>query len=460
MSDAFDRRVNNIFHSMPPIPILLRSAILIITLASAIDANASSWRLVHSSEATNLTSGRAYQIYREVDINSIEKYGEHIQYQARTSSTSWGTLKTDTIEKIVINCQSSKRGQLMDLRMYSAYPDTLPGDELRSVCQYAEQKKIITSDEAGPNGLTRSKVVSMTPSIHDQPEITASTSRKDAPSDSDFIAGKSQASAANSQPETIAPLDQEEIPAPIAAFIVKDSFAYKTSTDLCSRNTGPALIAGRSVVVVAERECLSRYTSEPVKFYQLAVNGKHLYVEKPAIKLSTPDQERLKKLATESRVQYFNNVVALSFQLREKELRPLYDAIDATSKAGLTIINASIFDVSEHTEGTSFSIKVGNPTSKPIKYIWFTVVGFNAVNDPVSDPIKGSPSVTVKAIGPIEKNKLGTYKWEYMWHTDIVEFFKITEIKVQYMDKTVRTIRDWKSILLSPQNRQILEEYD
>jgi hypothetical protein len=86
------------------------------------------------------------------------------------------------------------------------------------------------------------------------------------------------------------------------------------------------------------------------------------------------------------------------------------------------------------------------------------VVGYNAVNDPVRDRLIGGPSLTVKAIGPIEKDESGSYEWEYMWHTDIVESFKITKVKVQYMDNSTRVIRDWKSIALSAQNRRMLEE--
>lgn len=265
-------------------------------------------------------------------------------------------------------------------------------------------------------------------------------------------------SAASAQTDSSATPIQEAVPAPIVAFMAEDSSAAAKPSDFCSLYSGVTLKAGRPVVIIAERECKARFTSDVTRHYEVAVGGKRLFVERSAIKLTISDQELAQKLSIESRDQYFQRAALLSLHLRHEELEKLIKAIEATRKAGLTIIKASIADVSDYTEGTSFSIKISNPTEKTIKYMWFTVVGYNAVNDPVRDRLKGGPSLTVKAIGPIEKDESGSYKWEYMWHTDIVETFKITEVKVQYMDNTIRVIRDWKSIALSPQNRRVLEE--
>lgn len=143
---------------------------------------------------------------------------------------------------------------------------------------------------------------------------------------------------------------------------------------------------------------------------------------------------------------------------RTADINLLLSEIEKTRKFGLTIIRSSIADVSEYTEGTSFRIQVLNSTNKTIKYIWLTVIGINAVNDPVRDPLKSGPALTVKAIGPIEKDESGTYEWQYMWHTDIVERFRISAIKVQYMDNSVRTIRNADSVTLTPEALRIFEE--
>lgn len=266
--------------------------------------------------------------------------------------------------------------------------------------------------------------------------------------------------AAIAQTDSSTAQTQQEVPTPIVAVMADDSSGAEKPSDLCSLYPGTTLKAGRPIIVIAERDCKSRYGSEVTRHYEVAVGGKRFFVDKSAIKLSALDQEKAQRLASETRDQYFEKAALLSIQVRRQEFGQLLKAIEATRKAGLTIVKASIADVSEYTEGTSFSIKVINPTDKPIKYIWFTVIGYNAVNDPVRDRLKGGPSLTVKAIGPIEKDESGSYKWEYMWHTDIVESFKISEIKVQYMDSSTRMIRDWTSIALSTQNRRVLEEND
>lgn len=265
-------------------------------------------------------------------------------------------------------------------------------------------------------------------------------------------------SAASAQTTTVASTDNEGVPPAVQAIVQTDAFAAGKPSELCSIYGGSTLKAGRPVVVVGERECKSKYGTGSAQHYEVLVSGKRLFVDKSSIKVTEADQVRLKVLSQESREEYFERAAVTSLEIRRRELSQLVEAIKRTQKVGLTVIHASIEDVSEHTEGTSFAISVINPTDRTIKYIWFTVVGYNAVNDPVRDRLKGGPPLTVKAIGPIEKEESGRYKWEYMWHTDIVESFKITEIKVQYMDGSLRTIRDWKAITLSPENRRVLEE--
>ena len=47
---------------------------------------------------------------------------------------------------------------------------------------------------------------------------------------------------------------------------------------------------------------------------------------------------------------------------------------------------------------------------------------------------------TVKAVGPIEPDAGGTYRFEYTWMTDLVETAVFKSIKVQYMDGSVKVI--------------------
>lgn len=265
--------------------------------------------------------------------------------------------------------------------------------------------------------------------------------------------------AANVQTDSSVISVQDDIPTPIVAILTKDSIAAPSLSDTCSLYSDSKwLKAGSPVVIIAKRECKSRYNPEPTSNYEVVVSGKRLFVDASAITLSPTESDKVKELSIESREQYFENAALLSRELRLYEVKNLLKFIETTRKAGLTIIKSSIEDVSEYTEGTSFSVTVSNPTDKTIKYIWFTVVGYNPVQDPVKDVFKGGPALTVRAVGPIKKYETSGYKWDYMWHTNIVRSFKIKEIKVQYMDNSTRIIRDWRSISLSPENRRIFEE--
>jgi hypothetical protein len=143
-------------------------------------------------------------------------------------------------------------------------------------------------------------------------------------------------------------------------------------------------------------------------------------------------------------------------EANNKKLEVAQAALDATSKHGLTILQSTISDTSKYTEGTGFKITIGNPSAKSIRYVSFTVIGYNAINDPVLDPIKLTTEITVSGIGPINKNVSMTYDWEYMWHTDLVERFKIKEIKLQYMDGSKRTIKNISEITLSEQDYETI----
>jgi hypothetical protein len=118
-------------------------------------------------------------------------------------------------------------------------------------------------------------------------------------------------------------------------------------------------------------------------------------------------------------------------------------------KKGLALVSATI-EENEYVDATAFVIRVLNPTDKVIKYLTFTVVGYNAVGDPVIDRLRRKPRIEVKGIGPIEPLGTASYEWKFMWHTKIVDSFAIPEIKVEYMDKSVRVLKDWKGLVLDP----------
>ena len=229
--------------------------------------------------------------------------------------------------------------------------------------------------------------------------------------------------------------------------------------EFCILTGGPTLSANRKVVVIGERECIPRFGSRSSVHLELAVNGKTLFTDKTNLTIDSTQNE-LPRLTYETPQDYIDRGLKASKELREQELATVASAIRSLKKSGLAVLHAKITDTSEYTQGTDFSISVLNPTEKVIKYITITVIGINAVGDPVRDRLKGGPQLTVRAVGPIETGEPASYKWEYMWHTDIVESFRISEIRVEYMDKTTRVIKNWKSIVIDPALVALLEQED
>ncbi len=118
---------------------------------------------------------------------------------------------------------------------------------------------------------------------------------------------------------------------------------------------------------------------------------------------------------------------------RREALQPFID----TEKYGLGFIK---YNATEGYSSTGAYFEIFNPSKKTIKYIWFTVAGENAVNDLVRLP-NGSYYKTLKGIGPIGSYETGAWSFDYVWFTDIVEYLRISTIKIQYMDGSVRTVK-------------------
>lgn len=134
--------------------------------------------------------------------------------------------------------------------------------------------------------------------------------------------------------------------------------------------------------------------------------------------------------------------------------------LEKQKSVGLILINYSVEDVSEVTEGVSVRFEVFNPTNKSIKYITFYVAGINPVGDVVYNLRQHSNISEFKGVGPIKQKESGNYEWEYAWFTDVVETLKIIKVKVQYMDGTVKTLTSLKSFLLPSKYDKLLKEYE
>jgi hypothetical protein len=131
-------------------------------------------------------------------------------------------------------------------------------------------------------------------------------------------------------------------------------------------------------------------------------------------------------------------------------------ALEATKSSGIALLKTRIFDVSEHTGGTGFSVELYNSGTKTIKYVSFSVVGLNAVKDVVRDPIRRNAAASFRGVGPIEPGGVASYSKDYFWMTDLVESFRIAEIKLEFMDGTSRVLKDTAKLRIDPKDYAIL----
>lgn len=245
------------------------------------------------------------------------------------------------------------------------------------------------------------------------------------------------------------------IPKLVAGIAKKYTSIGKSLSTSCYTSDSKMLDTATLLVVAGYESCKPSY-SEPKGFYTVFKGLQKYHIAEADLELSEQEAAQVKSLSVEQKPAFSKQAERFAIYLREKELSEVVATLKRHKKSGLTVVSSSIADVSEHTQGTSFAIEVLNQADKPIKYVWFTVVGYNAVGDPVRR--RSGTAATVKGIGPIAPGDSASYDWDYLWMTDIVESFKIPKIKVQYMDGSVREVQNIKAITLSNSSRTILKE--
>ncbi len=244
----------------------------------------------------------------------------------------------------------------------------------------------------------------------------------------------------------------------VLGILTDDSYVGINLTDYCSVGYDRELKSGTIVFVSGTKRCTKSYSSGNYDFYEIIYNAKTYFIEKDKVLIKDYSFDDIKNLSDETATKFkdYSNIMAK--YIYENDVKEALNALKSCKTAGLAIYDWSYYDESEYTEGTSAEITVYNPTNKTIKYLWFSFVGFNPVGDKVIDGRTGTSIITKKAVGPIAKSETGTYKFEYVWFTDIVETAKIASIRVLYMDGTEAIIKNPKSITLSQKHKNILDE--
>ena len=215
---------------------------------------------------------------------------------------------------------------------------------------------------------------------------------------------------------------------------------------------------GEVLVITGIKECVSEKDNQSAKFYEVKFNEKYLFIEVDFLICEKDYYQIINSFTEQERNIFRDNSSKVADIQKLDKLKKFDEFIKYSTQQGLIVKKWKIIDESEYTDGTSVEIEFINPTKKTIKYIWTTFVGYNAVEDPVIDRMKGVKNITVKSIGPIKPDSSSLYTFEYVWYTDIVETAKITNIKIQYMDGTFKTINVPDKVIMSDSLLKILDE--
>lgn len=167
------------------------------------------------------------------------------------------------------------------------------------------------------------------------------------------------------------------------------------------------------------------------------------------LKLKTPDLNTRITLAKEeySRLKKEADKLAKwQEEQNKKELDSLQKSIDK-SLAIFRTKNLVLKDfewsyANEYSSFTDVEVEVINPWKQKIKYIWFTLIAHNPVGDLVKDGFSGATYKTVKGIGPIEYSASGSYKFESVFYSKVIETMTVKTIKIQFFDGSIKIINN------------------
>lgn len=95
-------------------------------------------------------------------------------------------------------------------------------------------------------------------------------------------------------------------------------------------------------------------------------------------------------------------------------------------------------------DGVDLQIHWRNTSDKIIKYANFSVVPYNAVDDPVSCQIRRSRGTAIGSFtGPLNPGESAGgpgWGWECLWYNSTIVTAKIDQVEIEYMDGTFVTV--------------------
>ena len=97
-------------------------------------------------------------------------------------------------------------------------------------------------------------------------------------------------------------------------------------------------------------------------------------------------------------------------------------------------------ETAEITKAVDVSHDYYNAGEKEIKYITFSYVPYNAVNDIVACTASGNIEVSIKVTGPVSPKHCRSVKGKHVWFNPTVKTVVLTKIHIQYMDNSEELI--------------------
>lgn len=93
--------------------------------------------------------------------------------------------------------------------------------------------------------------------------------------------------------------------------------------------------------------------------------------------------------------------------------------------------------------GVDLQIVWKNNSDKIIKYVFFAVDPYNAVNDKVRSEIGGTSTFNGRETGPFKKGEggNGNARWENAWYNSTIKTVKLISVDIEYMDGTKVTFK-------------------
>jgi hypothetical protein len=211
----------------------------------------------------------------------------------------------------------------------------------------------------------------------------------------------------------------------------------------CTLDVKEILDENESILLYGYFKCEKDVT---VDYYNAYWNNNLYFIKTSDVKIGEHDEKYLKSVDSIEKSKLLEKLLVIAKAKNEELEKKIQEKIKLYKSRGnlngMLIKTSHIFDQSEYTSGTGFEVSFANMSKKIIKYVWFSVKGINAVDDAVS-------TQTVKCIGPIKPNEEGSYTFDYVWFTDIVVKSKLTLVKIQYMDGTIKQIQNANDLIVN-----------